>query len=158
MMISEALAGLLNQQIVHELRASQVYLGMSVYCAGLNLDGWASFFERQSGEEREHALKIVRFLSEVGAPVSLEAIPEAATGYGSLLEAVSKSLEYERKVSDSFRVMARVAQEHHDHTGYGFLQWFLEEQVEEENTFARLEAMLESGLNPFQAEAFLPKE
>ncbi|WP_243455302.1 ferritin [Meiothermus sp. CFH 77666] len=158
MMISEALAGLLNQQIVQEFRASQVYLGMSVYCTGLNLDGWTGFFERQSQEEREHALKIVRFLSEAGAPVSIEAVPGAATRYGSLLEAVSKSLEYERKVSDSFRIMAKVAQEHHDHTGYGFLQWFLGEQIEEENIFARLEAVLESSLNPFQAETLPPKE
>ncbi|PZA06350.1 MULTISPECIES: ferritin [unclassified Meiothermus] len=156
-MISKRLQERLNQQIGHELTASQQYLGMAAYCGGLNLSGWQAFFERQSEEERTHALRIFRFLLEVGAPVRLPALPEVKTEYASLLEANQAALAYEQKVTRDFQAMAQAALEENDHTTYAFLQWYLQEQIEEESQFSRLVSLLESGLNPFLAESLLPK-
>jgi ferritin len=157
-MLSQALTQQLQTQIGYELSASQTYLGMAAYLHTQNLEGWAAFFERQSTEEREHALKIFHFLLETGVEVKLSAIPEVSTTFKSVLEVVSVSLEYEQKVSKAFRDMAATAIKEGDFTGFQFLQWFLEEQIEEEATFERLKAMLETGINLFQAEALLPKE
>ncbi|MCS7057937.1 MAG: ferritin [Meiothermus sp.] len=156
-MISQTLQQMLNEQLTRELTASQQYLGMAAYAGSQNLEGWQAFFERQSEEEREHALKIFRFLVEVGAPVKLAALPEVKSEYASLLEATQTALAYEQKVTRDFQAMAQAALEEKDHTTYQFLQWYLEEQIEEESQFDRLVALLESGLNPFLAESLLSK-
>ncbi len=156
-MLSTALTNALQTQIGYEFSASQTYLGMAAYFHAQNLDGWAKFFERQSAEEREHALKIFHYLLETGSPAKLPIIPEAPVEYRSALETVEKSLEQEQKVSQAFKDMAAIALKEGDYTGFGFLQWFIEEQVEEEATFERLIALVKSGINLFQAEALLPQ-
>ena len=154
-MLSTALIQALQTQIGYELSASQTYLGMAAYFHVQNLNGWAKFFEAQAAEEREHALKIFHFLLETGSPAKLPAIPEAPVQYASALETVQKSLAQEQAVTKSFQNMASIALKEADFTGFGFLQWFLAEQVEEEATFERLIALVESGINLFQAEALL---
>jgi ferritin len=157
-MISTALATQLRTQIGHEFTASHTYLGMSAYFRSQNLDGWANFFERQANEERDHALKIFHFLLEVGETVELPAIPSVSVSYESALETVQKSLQYEQKVTKSFQTMAQTAVRDEDFTGLQFLNWFLSEQIEEEATFEKLIALIESGINLFQAESLLPSE
>ncbi len=155
-MLSTALTQALQNQIGYEFAASQTYLGMAAYFHTQNLEGWATFFEKQSAEEREHALKIFHFLLETGSAAKLPAIAEAPVQYSSALETVQKSLEQEQRVTKSFQDMAALALKEADFTGFGFLQWFLTEQVEEEATFERLIALIESGINLFQAENLLP--
>ncbi len=157
-MISNALATQLRAQIGHELTASHTYLGMAAYFRSQNLDGWANFFERQASEERDHALKIVHFLLETGETIELPAIPSVPVSYENALETVQKSLQYEQKVTKSFQNMAAGAVKDGDLTGLQFLNWFLNEQIEEEATFQKLIALIESGINLFQAEALLPSE
>lgn len=154
-MLSPALTKALQTQIGYEFSASQTYLGMAAYFHAQNLGKWAAFFERQSLEEREHALKIFHFLLETGSPTMLPGLPEAPVQYVSALEVLKKSLEQEQRVTAAFKDMAAIALRDGDFTGFGFLQWFLEEQVEEEATFERLIALVESGINLFQAEALL---
>ncbi len=154
-MLSQALTEQLQAQIGYEFSASQVYLGMAGYFHAQNLNGWAEFFEKQSSEERQHALKIFHFLLETGSPAQLPTIPQAPVQYASALETLEKSLEQEKRVTKAFQTMAATALANADFTGFGFLQWFLEEQVEEEATFERLIALVQSGVNLFQAEALL---
>jgi ferritin len=156
-MLSSALTQALQTQIGYEFAASQTYLGMAAYFHAENLEKWAGFFERQSAEEREHALKIFHFLLETSSPVKLPALAEAPVQYASALEVLQKSLEQEQRVSKAFQEMSGLALREADFTGFGFLQWFLEEQVEEEATFERLIALVESGINLFQAETLLPE-
>ena len=156
-MLSAALTTALQTQIGYEFSASQTYLGMAAYFHAQNLGGWATFFERQSAEEREHALKIFHYRLETGSPAKLPSIPEVPVEYSSALETVEKSLEQEQKVTKAFKDMTATALKEGDYTGFGFLQWFLAEQVEEEATFERLIALLKSGINLFQAEALLPQ-
>jgi ferritin len=157
-MIHAELHAALEAQIGHELRTSHQYLAISIAMHAQNMDGFAAFFLRQSQEEREHALKIIAFLNEVGAPAKLGGLEKVQTEFGSALEAVRSSLEYERAVTKNFQRMAGLALEKGDHITHSFLGWFLNEQIEEEATFSRLQAILESGLNPFQAQLLLPKE
>ena len=157
-MISKALATQLRTQIGAEFTASQTYLGMSAYFRAENLDGWATFFERQAAEERQHALKIFHFLLEIGETVELPAMPSVPVTYKNALETVQKSLHYEQKVTKSFQKMAQIAVKDGDFTGLQFLNWFLNEQIEEEALFAKLIALIESGINLFQAESLLPSE
>lgn len=159
MMITERVARLLHQQVGHELGASQEYLATAVYFAQSGLDGWADFFYKQSEEERGHAMKIVRFLVDTGVtftfPAIREADPQAVT---SPLDAVQKALKWEQSVTEQFKTMSRTAREDGDPITEHFLQWFLMEQIEEESSMDKLVKMLQSGLNPFQADKLLARE
>ena len=156
MMICEKVAKMLHEQVGHELGASQEYIATAVFFGELGLDGWAAEFYRQSDEERMHALKIIRFLVEVDVKFTMPAIREAKpSNIESPLDACQKALKWERKVTEQFQAMAQVATAEGDHVSGQFLQWFLNEQVEEENTMDRFVKILESGLNPFQAEPLL---
>ncbi len=156
MMICDKLAKLLHEQVGHELGASHQYLATAVFFADRGLDGWADAFYRQSDEERDHAMKIIKFLVEVGVNFTMPAIVEAdPADISSPLEACQKALGWEQTVTQQFRTMAKIATEEGDHVSTQFLQWFLNEQIEEENTMDRYIKILESGLNPFQAEPLL---
>jgi ferritin len=155
-MIKPSLEQALNEQIGHELAASNAYLGIAVYFAGESLDRWASFFYKQSEEEREHAMKIVHFLVDVDATVRIPAIGEQATSYKSGLAAVQWAQENERTVTGQFHRMADMALAEKDYTTFQFLQWFISEQVEEESSMQKLIDLIKGEENLFLAEELLP--
>lgn len=156
-MLSKKLAQALNQQIGSEFSASNHYLAIATYFAKQSLDDWASFFFRQSEEERMHGMKILTYLIDNAAEVSLPAVPEARTDFPDALTAVISALESERNVTKQFNDMAAIATEHQDYRGLQFLQWFINEQVEEEATMGKLVDLLKSGINLFQAQQYLPQ-
>ena len=151
-MISERLKKMLNEQVGHELGAQHAYLGMAAYFGLQNHDKWADIFHKQSLEERGHALKIVQFLVDVGAQEALPALQAATVTYGSALEVVKAALAQEQKVTSQFHAMAKAALEESDFTSFQFLQWFIEEQVEEEATMEKYIALLSSEKDEFRAE------
>ena len=155
-MLSQEMATALNEQIGSEFSASNHYLAIAAYFAQGSLDDWAAFFYRQAEEERQHGLKILGFLIDNAAPVSLPAIAAASTDFPNALAAVTSALESERRVSSQFDAMAVLADEQRDYQGLQFLQWFLREQVEEEATMSKLVDLVASGINLFQAQQFLP--
>jgi ferritin len=157
-LISSKLAQQLKEQIGHELGAHQQYLAIGTYFAQQNLDRWAALFYHQAAEEKEHTLKIVRFLTDVGEVAHFPAIPAASTDFKSASDAVSQALQWERTVTEQFQTMARTALAEGDFVGFQFLQWFLEEQVEEVSSMEKYLALVESGINLFQAEALLEIE
>ena len=124
----------LNEQIGREFEASQQYLAMAVYLDGLSLDSLARFFYLQAEEEREHALKIVSYLNEVGQRARIPALPEPKAEFDSPLEVAETSLRQERAVTDAIHGLVDAAAEARDHTTFHFLQWFVDEQVEEESS------------------------
>jgi ferritin len=148
---------MLNEQIGHELQASQEYLSVSVYFAMKQLDGWAAFFRRQSDEERSHAMKIFDYLLSIDAQPEIPALAAVKIRFKDDLEPVKQSLSWEQTVTKQFHEMAERATLDKDYTTLNFLQWFIVEQIEEENTMEKLVAMIESGINMFQAEPLLPK-
>lgn len=156
-MISKKLADLLRAQIKSELTAHQMYFGISIYFRRQSLDGWGKLFREQSMEEAQHASKIMEFLLDTDTHFDLPALGAVSTKFGSAREAVEAALASERRVTSEFTRMAKVATEESDAVGLQFLQWFLEEQVEEEAKMMKILDLVDSGINLFQAEAILEK-
>ena len=151
-MISNRLKQMLNEQVGHELSAQHAYLGMAAYFGLQNHDKWAAIFYEQAMEERGHALKIIKFLVDVDAQQELPALSAASVSYGSALEVVKAALKQEQQVSTQFQAMAKAALEESDFTSFQFLQWFIEEQVEEEAKMEKYIALLSSEKDEFRAE------
>ncbi len=140
MQISKAMADLMNAQVGNELGASNQYLQIATYFDGESLSKLAKFFYAQADEEREHAMKFVHFLMEVGAELSIAAIPAAKTDIGTAEKAFEMSLGWEQEVTRQITAMMDLAVQEKDYASQAFLQWFVTEQVEEIST---MESMLD---------------
>ena len=154
-MVSADLRKLLIAQIGNELNAHQLYLAIAIYFERQSLDRWGKLFRHQSVEEAQHAQKIIDFLIDNDVEFDLPALKATSTRFGSPLDAVKRALESERTVAGQFDRAADVATKAGDHRGFEFLQWFIAEQVEEETKIGHLVDLVDSGINLFQAEAFL---
>ena len=156
-MIHEQAQKLLVQQIAHELSAHQTYMGISLYFTRQSLNGWAKFFHEQAVEEADHGWRIINFLIDNGVEFSLPQVGGAPTTYKTARDAVTVAQASERKVTGQFETLANAAREGRDNRTLQFLQWFIEEQVEEERTMAALLDLIDSGINLFDAEAHLAR-
>jgi len=156
-MISEPVTKLLVAQVGHELGAHQMYTGIALHFERQSLKGWAQVFRNQAVEEAAHATRITSFLIDNEVPFELPAVRSAPTAYGSATEAVEAALASEIRVTGQFDALAVAATKAGDHRGLQFVQWFIDEQVEEERTMRALLDLLASGVNVFQAEALLEK-
>ncbi|HXG26893.1 MAG TPA: ferritin [Candidatus Binatia bacterium] len=156
-MIAEQPAKLLISQIASELTAHQLYMGISLHFTRQSLNGWAKHFHDQAVEEAEHGWKIINFLIDNDVEFALPRVGGAPTTYKSARDAVQVALESERRVSQAFETIANAAREAKDNRTFQFVQWFIEEQVEEERTAAALLDLVDSGINLFDAEAHLER-
>ncbi len=154
-MISDRLSSLLIEQVGSELTAHQTYLGISIHFERLSLKRWAAFFRAQSIEEAGHGEKIMAFLVDNEVSFDLPALHGATTHYTDATEAIEAALASEIRVSGQFDAMAAAALAEGDHRSFQFLQWFIDEQVEEERTIRALLDLVNSGINLFQAEPLL---
>lgn len=139
MQISKTMADLMNAQVGNELGASNQYVQIGSYFDGESLSKLAKFFYDQAEEEREHAMKFVHFLMEVGAELSIAAIPATKTDIGTAEKAFEMSLAWEQEVTRQIHDMVDLAIKEKDYVSQAFLQWFVTEQVEEIST---MEGML----------------
>jgi len=131
-MISDKMTSLINQQVANELHSSNAYLAIASY---METNGWkvlGEWFFRQAGEERDHALKFLRYLLDVGAKVEIAAVPDVKNDFASVEEAVKTSLDQEKKVTAQIHDIMALAQDERDFPTTSFLKWFIDEQVEEE--------------------------
>jgi bacterioferritin B len=154
-MIAEQVSKLLVAQIAHELAAHQTYAGMALYFDRQSLKAWAKSFQDQATEEAGHAAKIMAFLIDNEVKFNLPAVPSAPTSYESARAVVTGALANEVKVTAQFDALASAARDAGDHRSLQFLEWFIDEQVEEERTMRSLLDLIDSGINLFQAEALL---
>jgi ferritin len=138
MQISNAMADLMNAQVGNELGASNQYLQIASYFDGDGLFKLAKFFYDQAEEEREHAMKFVHYLMDVGAPLSIAAIPATNTDIGSAENAFQMSLNWEQEVTGQINAMMDLAIQENDHASQAFLHWFVTEQVEEVSTMENM--------------------
>jgi ferritin len=157
-MISDRLSAMLIEQIASEITAHQTYLGISVHFERLSLKRWAALFRAQAIEEAGHAEKIMAFLIDNEVSFDLPALHGATTHYTDAPEALGAALASELRVSGQFDAMAAAARAEDDHRSFQFLQWFIDEQVEEERTIRELLDLVNSGINLFQAEPLLEVE
>lgn len=157
MQISKAIADLMNAQVGNELGASNQYLQIASYFDGESLSKLAKFFYNQSEEEREHAMKFVHYLMDVGAELSLAAIPAANTDIGTAEKAFEMSLNWELEVTSQINAMMELAIQEKDYASQAFLGWFVTEQVEEVSTMENmLQVVRKAGeKNLLMVEAYL---
>ncbi len=157
MQISNALADLMNTQVANELGASNQYVQIASYFDGEGLSRLAKFFYAQAEEEREHAMKFVHYLMDVGAGLSIAAIPATKTEIGTAEKAFEMSLGWEQEVTGQIYTMMDLAIQEKDYASQAFLQWFVTEQVEEVSTMEnRLQVVRRAGeKNILMMEAYL---
>lgn len=132
-MISEKMAKALNAQIGLEGYASFLYLSMASWCDTQGLGGCAQFLHRQSEEERAHMLKIFHYLSEVDQHALTPAIAQPPHEFKSIQELFKQVYQHEQKVTNSINHLVAQATLENDYATISFLQWYIEEQREEEN-------------------------
>lgn len=133
-MISTAMAVQINAQINRELYSAYLYLGLSAEADAANLKGTAAWFMAKHGEEMVHALKMVRYLLDQGATMSLGAIAQPPAGSGQIVEMFERTLAHERSVTGAINDLVDHALGEKDHATNIFLHWFITEQIEEEAT------------------------
>lgn len=125
----------LNRQMTEELYSSNLYLQMSAWCEAEGLNGAAAFFRQHVGEEFMHRDRIVQYLFECDADVTIEAIPAPRASYESLLEVIETAYAHEQKVTESINKLADLALKSLDFNTFNVMQWFIAEQREEEVLF-----------------------
>jgi ferritin len=131
-MISKKMETALNQQIEVEAFASFLYLSMGSWCDQQSLGGCAEFFYRQSEEEREHMLKIFYYVNEVEGIAVTPAVKKPQTSWDSVRQLFEEAYAHEQKVTASIHSLVKLGYEEQDHASVNFLQWYVDEQREEE--------------------------
>lgn len=132
MKMSAELERLMIEQVRNEIWSGYVYLGMSSAMGARSFTGSSKWLKKQAQEEVEHGMKFYDYLTSRGATIQLLPIGEATTDYDSPLSAFSAALEHERKVTEMIHKMYDLAVEKKDYESQQFLDWFISEQVEEE--------------------------
>lgn len=133
-MISNKMAQILNEQIKKEFDSSYIYLAMSAYCKGENLKGSAKWFAKQAQEEWGHGMKIFDYLYEQDRNVILQSLDKPQSSYASVLVAFEETLKHEKQVTASIHSIMDLAIEEKDYATKILMDWFVNEQVEEEAT------------------------
>jgi ferritin len=133
-MISENLETAINKQINAELWSAYLYLSMSAHFANKALPGIANWFKVQFHEEQDHALKFMNYLTSKGNKVVLQPIKEVQTSWDTVLKAFEDTLDHEKVVTSLINDLVAIARSENDYATENMLQWFVNEQVEEEET------------------------
>jgi ferritin len=143
MKISDRLADAINDQLNFELYSGYIYLSMAAWFEENNLDGMASWMKIQAEEEFEHAMRFWDHIVDRGGRVMLKEIEGPKTEWASALEAWEDAYEHEQTVTKRIMDIGDIAEEEGDKSAYPMLQWFYDEQVEEEEQTMRIRDLLE---------------
>ena len=137
-MLSKKMEKAINQQINAELYSSYLYLSMATYFESISLSGFSNWMRQQAQEELFHGMKMFDFVCERGGRVILGAIEQPPSKWTSPLNAFENVLSHEQKVTGLINNLVNLALDERDHATNIFLQWFVSEQVEEEDTAGSL--------------------
>jgi len=132
-MINKKLEEAINSQINAEFHSAYLYLSMASYFEGENLPGFANWMRVQFEEEQFHAFKMFNYLAERGGRPILTKIEGPQTDWDGLIDVFESTLKHEQLVTSLINNLADVAQDEKDRAALAFLQWYIEEQVEEES-------------------------
>ena len=141
--MNKKIENLLNEQINAELYSAYLYLSMSSYLSSINLNGFANWMKTQFEEEQFHAMKMYNYVLERGGIVELMAIEKPISQWGDIIDIFRYTLKHEQHVTSLINNLINVAIEEKDHATTNFLQWFIDEQVEEEANVSDLLGQLE---------------
>lgn len=149
-MISKKIAAALNDQVNNEFQAYWSYLAMSFACEAMGFGTFGKWFHAQAIEEQGHALKFTEYLSDQGVDVNLAALTKPKANYKSVEEVTKTALKQEQGVTASINKIVKLARAENDYATENFLQWFIQEQVEEEATFVNLLELIKMCSSPGQ--------
>lgn len=157
-MASEKLMNQLNDQFNFELLSGYYYMAMASYCESENMRGFAHFLQKQAVEEYEHAMKFYEFINDIDGRVKMQAMDEPKNEFDSFLEVFQTALHHEQVVTSRIYDLLNLAKEENDYPTMQFLQWFVEEQVEEEASMKDIIFKLEGIEGKFTGLYLLDKE
>ena len=160
MSIGDKLLAALNEQVGNEFHASFQYVSLAAYFDAETLPQLAKFFYRQADEERDHAMKFVKFIVEADGRLAIPEIPAPQAGFSSAREGVQLALQWEQKVTQQIYRLVEMAKKDSDYVSIGFLNWFVEEQFEEVQAMGSLLRVVERAGedNLLDVEEFLARE
>ena len=159
-MLSERLAVALNAQIGREFAAAHQYVAIGAYYAGTTFPQLAAFFYKQAEEEREHATRMINYLIDAGVRVQLGEIGAPRSSFDDAIVApIRLALEQEKAVTVNIARLFELARDTRDYASESFIQWFVDEQVEEESTMDALLQVAERVREyPMMVEEFLARD
>ncbi|MCB4792283.1 MAG: ferritin [Elusimicrobia bacterium] len=141
-MIKERLQETISRQINRELYSGYLYLSMAQYFNSINLKGFSNWMKVQVGEEKSHAMKFYNYVYKRGGIVILGKIEAPPTKWKSPLDAFMHTLEHEQKVTKLIHDLVRLAKSEDDKEAVDFLDWYVKEQQEEEESAAKVIAKI----------------
>lgn len=131
-MLNERMEEALNEQLNKEMYSSYLYLAMSAYSSSVGLPGFAHWFKVQVQEENIHAMKIFDYINDQGGRVKLKEIKEPPAEFGTAMDMFQQTLKHEKFITRSIHELVDLANAEKDEVTASFLQWYVKEQVEEE--------------------------
>lgn len=131
-MLSKSMLKTLNDQIEKEAYSSQLYLAMATFTNSIGYSGVAKWLFVQSEEERMHMMRIINYISERGDHAIVPALKQPPTTYGNMQEIFNDILKHEQYITDSINQIVAATIEEKDYTTQSWIQWFVNEQIEEE--------------------------
>ncbi len=137
-MMPEKVEQAFNDQIKHEFESAYIYLAMAAYFQDEGLDGMARWMHAQTQEEVTHAMRFYRHIAERGGRVKLQALAEPPDGYESPLAAFEAAYQHEQFITGRIDTLMRLSRDENDFASQSLLQWFVDEQVEEEESTSRV--------------------
>ncbi len=156
MLISEKFNAAINQQIGHELGNATQYWAIASYFEGECLFGLAKIYFKQADEERDHAMKFLRFVLDAGGKVAIPAVPAPRGEFASAEEAARLALDSEVRTTRQIYDLVELATSEKNYIATNFLQWFVAEQLEEVSSAeTRLSVIRRAGPNVLMVEAYL---
>ncbi len=137
-MIKKTVESAINEQIKREEFSSRLYLSMAIWCEANGYPGAATFLYRQADEERMHQLKFVHYVNDRGGKAALMALSSPESHFESLSHVFKQVMEHEQYITASINDLYEVTLNEKDYTTGNFLQWYINEQIEEESTMATI--------------------
>ena len=136
--MNQKLVDAINSQINYEIESAHIYLAMAGYVNTLGLDGFENWMMVQYEEELAHAKKFMAYLGERGARIDIKGFEDPVNDFKSLLAVFEISLEHEHSVTARINNIMKMAYEVNDYAVISFMQWYVDEQVEEEDNFGKM--------------------
>lgn len=133
-MLNKKVEKALNEQINAEMWSAYLYLSMAAYCHSAGQPGMANWFEVQFREEQDHAKILFNFVNSRNGRVELKAIDAVPTEWDGILDVFESTLKHEQKVTSMINDLYALTHEENDFATQSMLKWFIDEQVEEEET------------------------
>lgn len=137
-MLSQGIQDAINDQIHHEFQSAYVYLSMSAYLEAANFSGFAKWMRIQAREEVTHAMRLFDYVNDRNGRVTLKALEQPPTNFKSVLDTFEHALNHEQKVTSMIHSLYALATRENDYATQVALQWFINEQVEEEATATKV--------------------